>query len=767
MPSEFRNDLLLRFFENIPYVTTSEQGLNFVKKIIGDHGIFSDGSFLKTDLGADFFLKLTEADPESALDCLERTVGMWGKEELLKFTTGRRETVWALEKIAVWRQLFVRASKLLLALGEAENEECANNASGVFAGLFSFGFGRLAPTEAMPQDRLPVLKEAIYSDSKERRTLALDACDIALKTGHFVRLVGAEHQGIRREPNLWMPKTYGELFDVYIKVWQLLYERLDDLPEDEREKGIEVLFHHASGLAQISDLSNMIIDTLINISHKPYVKKKEILSQIIKILHYDGKNLPENIRCRLEQLRDELTGTDFSSLMKRYVGMQLREDEYDEKGKKTDIVRVQIARLANEVITNTRLLRSELHWLVTKEAQNGYVFGYELGKKNEGYSLLPQLLNAQRNAGVNASEYFLGGYLRAVFEKDKKKWEDILDNVTYDERLAQLVPNLIWRSGISDKAAMHIINLAKQGVIKANEFGIFCYGIVVIKLSEPIFKKWIEFLVSQTVIDSISIALDLYYSYYLFNRPKRKLPLQLTLRLLLHLPLFKKPDSGTRGQMDVYNWTKIAMKFVELYPSESLEIANKILEHFGEEGTISGGFFSQTQEVINEITKLCSEEVWGTIKKYLGTPIDTRAFHIKEWLHGSEHSPSGEEGVLPLFPQNLIMQWVEEDIENRAWYLASFTPKLLFREEGKICWAREVLIRYGDRKDVRNELIANFSTEGWSGPASLHYQKKKDKLLKLKEGEDNENVKHWIDEYVRSIDEDIKRAKIKEERRGF
>jgi hypothetical protein len=767
IPSEFRKDLLLRFFENIPYATASEQGLDFVIEILGEYNIFSDGAFLKTDLGADFFLKLTEADPESAIDCLERTVGKWGEEELLKFTTGRREVVWALEKIAVWGKLFLRAARLLLALGEAENERCANSASGVFAGLFSFGFGKLAPTEASPQDRVPVLKEALYSDSKERRILALDACDIALKTGHFVRLVGAEHQGIRREPNLWMPKTYGELFDAYIKVWQLLYERLDYLTEDEKGKVIEILFQHTSGLAQISNLSNMVIDTLINISQKPYVNKKEILPHIIKILHYDGKNLPENVRRRLEQLKDELTGTDFSSLMKRYVGMLLWEDEYDEKGKKTDTVKVQIERLAGAVIANTRLLETELNWLVTEEAQNGYAFGYELGKKDEGYPLLPQLLNAQRNAVAKSSEYFLGGYFRAVFEKNKKKWEDILDNVANDERLAQLVPNLVWRSGMSDKAAVLILNLAKQDVIKATNFGIFRYGRTVIQLSEPIFKKWIEFLISQTDTDSISIALDIYYSFYLFNKPKRKLPLQLTLRLLLHTSLFKKPDSGTRGQMDEYNWTKIAMKFIELYPRNSLKIAYKILEHFGEDGTIVEGFFSQTQEAINEITKLYPEKIWGTVTKYIGPPIDSRAFYIKEWLHGSEHTPGGEEGILPVFPSNIIWQWVEKDKEKRAWYLASFIPKTLFREEVRICWAREVLIRYGGHKDVRNELMANFSSEGWSGPGSEHYNKKKDDLLKFKENEDNENVKRWIDEYIRTIDEDIKREKIEEERRGF
>lgn len=62
---------------------------------------------------------------------------------------------------------------------------------------------------------------------------------------------------------------------------------------------------------------------------------------------------------------------------------------------------------------------------------------------------------------------------------------------------------------------------------------------------------------------------------------------------------------------------------------------------------------------------------------------------------------------------------------------------------------------------------ANFYTEGWSGPASLHYQQKKEQLLAFKEGEDNENVKRWLDEMIGSLDKQIEHEKIQEERRGF
>ena len=135
------------FYEMFVYAAGSKVATQIVKELLSKDGPFQNDAILKTELGASFFLALTEADPQSALECLKRTIGKWTKEELLQFTTGRREVVWALEKIAVWRDLFGDAARLLLTLGEAENETYSNNASGIFAQLVSPARGQVAPTE--------------------------------------------------------------------------------------------------------------------------------------------------------------------------------------------------------------------------------------------------------------------------------------------------------------------------------------------------------------------------------------------------------------------------------------------------------------------------------------------------------------------------------------------------------------------------------------------------------------------------------------------
>jgi hypothetical protein len=117
-----------------------------------------------------------------------------------------------------------------------------------------------------------------------------------------------------------------------------------------------------------------------------------------------------------------------------------------------------------------------------------------------------------------------------------------------------------------------------------------------------------------------------------------------------------------------------------------------------------------------------------------------------------------------LFPIDEIWKWVDGNIEIRAWHLASFIPKGLFREKGKVCLAREILVRYGTQEKVRNNLRANFWTGGWTGPASLHYESKKQKLLDFREGETDKNVLEWIDGFIRSLDKQIEMSKAEEER---
>ena len=751
------------FYEMFVYAAESDAASKIVEDLLGPNGPFRDDEYLKTRLGSRFFLALAEADPKSALKCLMRTMGTWDRDALFHFTTGRRDVVWALEKIAMKRDLFVDAARLLLALGEAENEGWSNNASGTFAGLFSPGPGRVAPTEASPAERLPVLKEAFESGSKERRLLAVKACNEGLEFDHFSRMSGAEYRGLRNDIDFWEPKTYGELFDAYRQVWQLLSEQLVCLPEDEREAAIEILLQHASRLARRPNLSDMVLDTVQLLSDKIYVDNRLLIKTVVEFLHHNGKDLPDDMRQRWKQLRDELIGSDFYSMMQRYVGMNLLVDAFDENENYFEEGHPQVHTLAQQAVEAPHLLQSELPWLVTTEAYNGYAFGYQLGKKDNGFALLSTLLEAQRNAGENASAFFLGGYFRALFEINVAEWEKQLDVLVEDNVLNVLIPELTYRSGMTNPAGLRLLKLAKAELMSVNDFVLF-FGST-IDLSDKIFIEWIKFLLNCSNNLAVPIALKLHYFYYIYNKQEPDLPRDLTFQLLVRPTQFENLIPNQMNSMTDHYWTEIAKAFLNLYPKKSLEFVEQVFPHFGKGGTIFDAFNTEACSVLTELTQQYPEQVW----KYVSKRLEGRDFFFEKWLKEGDSKETlpimDEKGVLNLIPREKIWEWIGDDVEDRAWYFAyRIVPKTFSVDEWQNSLVRAFLIRYGSREDVRRNLKANYSTEGYSGERSLHLEEKRERLLRIKADEVDRNVKRWLDEYIQELAEDIERARIDEER---
>ena len=807
-----KSELVEWFYEMFQYAAESEAASKIVTDLLGPDGPFRDGDYLNTKLGSRFFSALTEADPKSALRCLRRTLGTWDKETRLQFTEGRRYVIWALEKIAVWRDLFADAARLLLALGEAENEGCSNNASGVFARLFSPGDGPVAPTEASPEERFPVLKEAFESGSKERRALALKACDVALESRHFSRMAGPEYQGLRKEPQLWNPQTSDELRDAYRRVWQLLSNQLTRLPEDEREKAAVILLGHAGRLGKIPDLGNAAVGTVRTIAQEKYLGKKQVIEAISKTLFYAGKSMRPETRQRWEQLKAELVGSDFPSMMQWYVGMDLFIDQVDEDWNHVDQAQPQLEKLADQVVENPSLLQPELHWLVTEEAKNGLRFGYELGQRDSEFSLLPMLLGAQREASENSDSYFLGGYFRAMFDTDVALWEQEIERLVEDSKLNVLIPLLTrYSRGMTDKIGLRLLELAESRIISVSEFGVL--GTAIESLSDEVFTEWIEFLLGFTDKSVVSIALDLYHRYYIFRKSAptlsrdltfrllshpslfdesdgspfnpmatshwseiakaflnfvvRKLasvlPRYLTFRLLSHPLLFDESDGSPFNPMVTSHWSEIAKVFLNLDPEKSLELAKLVLNHFGEEGSIFN-YDSDICAVLTEITKRYPAEVWDHVSNLLENQNFSRTFALERWLADRE---SSEEGAFAHIPPEKIWEWVDEEPEKRSVYLARrMVLTSLSAETWPTSLARGLLVRYGHVvENLGGTLMSNYAMGGWHGPASLHYEGIKEELLRIETGENEENVKRWIDDYVDSLEQHyIEPARIEEER---
>jgi len=662
--------------------------------------------------------------------------------------------VWALEAIAIWRELFSGAAQLLLSLAEAENEDISNNATGVFADLFSLGQGAAAPTEASPAERFPVLENAVRSESTLRREIGFKAAERALQTHGVGRFIGSEYQGLRRLPNLWIPKTWGELYDAYRRVWRLLTERLPSLEDAEQARVVKIMTSACRGLLLNPHLFEMIVDTLRLIGTDFRSNRQHVVEALEVSIHYDGKAFEPQQRKVLESLRAELIDTDFHSMMERYVGMNPVLDYFDDAGQYVEGKHdSKISSLASTAKENLELLRAELPWLLTSQTANGFHFGRALAHVDTAYKLLPTLLEAQAHER-NSNAFFLSGYFAHMFSHQLELWEETLDEIGEDDALSRHLIELTWRSGMTSRAANRILSLLDSQRLVPSDLQMFAYGGVIRRVPEPAFKGWIEHLLaSDKTVDAV-VAINLIHYYYALPTTLGLLPKDLTLRALTARALFENYQEPRRTNAE-YDWVQVANLYLKQHPTDAVKIAERLIESFGQEGVLNSSYNSQTDEVLLSIAKREPIEVWRLVAKRLGPPIDSRAFRLGRWLR---------DGGITRLASAELWAWIDEDIEHRAWYAATFIPAVLTHSAEHPSLARELLIRYGDREDVRRNLHANFGTEFWSGPASAHYQAKRERVAATRAKESEPNVLRWLDEALDSIDFRIEQELIHEER---
>ena len=247
-----------------------------------------------------------------------------------------------------------------------------------------------------------------------------------------------------------------------------------------------------------TNLAELVVTTWRELFDRGWVEQERLLEHIVNFLHFHRKEMPEVLRTQLETLREDVVGKGFSSNFRRYVGMDLLVDKYDQDGKVTNANVTKIKELAQTCFEKPDLLRAEFSWLVTDKASNGYLFGYELSKVDTNLTLLSDLLAAQAQPLERRTGFFLGGYLRAIFERNVERWEVELDRIKNDSVLRKFIAELTWRSGVSDRAMMRILDLARSGEIPLLQLRHFSYGGALQHVSEPVLEEMVTFCCSKT-----------------------------------------------------------------------------------------------------------------------------------------------------------------------------------------------------------------------------------------------------------------------------
>jgi predicted DNA-binding ribbon-helix-helix protein len=750
------NGLALWFIRMFRYAGDAEAARRVVDNILAADGPFSDRHFLLSGMGSKLIEELAEASPRGTLECMERTIGQWDIDTLERFR-GEQDMIWALEKIAVWPGLFCRAARMLLILAEAENNIQSGRASNTFAELFSLAAGPAAPTEERPEQRLPVLEEALNSHLLFRRQLGIKACGTALCNYGGGRLVGREHQGLRPTAKMWTPQTWEDYFDAYRAVWKLLANVSRDWDVLSRSEANNVLIDAAGGLLHMKPLEKMLFETLDQLAEDDATDLKRLVDKLAWMRRAYHDKLSELAASRIEKLDRHITGSNFASHVRRVIHLSGWNDLVDDDGKHDDAHEKRVSELASQALSDAALLRGVLPDLVCGTNNMVYHFGRKIGQVDEECQYLRTIVDAYRALKDTATQSFLGGYLSSLFAANREKWETVIRELICDDDFMRLASPLAVSSGYTDQAVAEIILQHDKGRLDVESLLSFRYSFQLRELQTDTVQTILDRLFTA---NETSACLDVLAYVYCDKGMPRPLPRQFTLRLLSE----DCADSQPRDHDFGYHWGVVAAQFISQYPEQRDALFNAAMDKI-----CSRGYWYPDEypvnDVVRDLIKADPGGCWAIVASRLETKGRSEARNLVRWL-GSDRSAGSKNlpGPLALFSCEDVLDWVSVAPEVRAVLISQAVPKTLASgNEGKL--ARELLNRYGDIERVCESLAANFLLGGYWGSGVDHYGGMRDEARQWLEVENSMRVRKWIEDYIEQLNRWIKREEIEEERR--
>lgn len=777
--NDLPESLVELFYETFEYVKASSVAGATLKKLFDKSGPLSDYNTLKTDTGSRLFHALSRADPNAALNYLECAMSQWTPDDLYEFIgMQRRNLIYGLERIMFESDLFERGGQLLRNFAEAENEKCANNATGTFCNMFSLV--HMSDTRASPETRLSLLKDTICGQNTTRRSLGLLACKSAVTIRHL-SMSSLANDDLELKPAGWEPDNTEQLQKAYQNVITMMCKKFSELSKDARFTLATIIMNAARPLLhELPSMAEYMVFVLRDI--RDIVGDKALLNRIMEIIEFDAEYIKGAQIAELEKIRDEMIGNDYSSRMMRYVMMDMLVDAIKKNNERSR--KEEIRQLAKESLQNSKIFYEHLASLVTISAKMGGVFGYELAVQDVELTLLPAILDAQRNsASGNAVDdktnaLFLSGYLAGLYSRDKDKWDNIMYDIASDAILSRFFLEIACESGTTDGIGLLILNMIKDDLILIQDFA-KCVSRFRIKPSASVVRQWILALLCDGSFQSLAGSLSLFCQMSVGhddncgdavsvgnNNNNNALSVRndadLVLSLLTHDCFFSDSTDNTLETYPLvsYDWEEIATNLIRQNIGQSYLLCDKILKHMNPK-TNSSWFMMR--RVLDKIAFKSPDRIWNMATQYILNPLDSRGYAISVWMMGFTSTPL-DIVFLERVERKCILEWISNDPHFRAPFVAYCTPPLFKKDSLAI----DLLKRYGNDEKVSSYLQSAFFKEGTvSGSMVEHYKKKKQEAVEYKNHERDVNVHRWIDTYVKKLDEMMHKITITEKRMSY
>lgn len=729
---------------------------DITKQLCGDNSPFGQAEVLNTEEGSRLFRSLVEVNPEATTNTLVRLYGTKSIDELKKVDKGRRNLVWALEKLCFRQVVFSKASKIMFAFAVAENETWGNNATSQFLQLFQ---PTLSGTQANLNERFTLIEFGLNHKESAYRELAMDALARGLSFGHSTRMGGAEKQGSGMALEDNMP-TKGEAHEYWRKILEHL--KVIALNEPERNEIVRSQIQtHIRGLCY-GQAAYLLIPVLNEMIDKFGNNWPELLSSLKQALKFEGGWMSDTEREGFKELIARLTPSleDFAYSYDIIVGTPRFEDVDDS----SDFYERSINKsvdLAEYYVKSVHDKDKYLSIFVRGDQQYAHHFGKkvcELIGEDEITVFFAKLVKEAGEAPADKRNVtILAGIIAGVKDDTRKKV--FTDTIVNDPVLYEYAFSIVCSVDPSLEIIYSLFQLIDAGKRPIGSFTAFKYGRALDHLEIKEVIELSERIASYSK-EGQWTALSILYMFCHSNANNWNECKQ-TIQEILSTPGFIQVERQMQS-LEFYNWQDSVSKLLkEGNPTFAEFIAKEILA-FCDQAEFFLAFDSYIQNALILLLENYFEVVWPVISQGLLSDKEHYYvfYHLKQMLGSHIGGMGNETGIL--FRNNLdeIYEWCQSNQPLAPIRIANMAP-IFHKENNNITWhpfTRRIIDNFGQDEKVRKEISANMGTYSWTG-SIVPLLKSKQKLFRDIENHPITEVSIWATQNLEWLEEQIRQER--------
>lgn len=757
-------EMKLKMVGRLRWVSWSDKVTSFARALLAE--ALPDETALDSEFGSKLLDRFVHLAPDATMEHLDSLLASNSIDELAAFDSGRRYTIWALEKLVFRRQTFDPAARLLLKLGAAENEDWSNNASGQFIGLFQL---YLSGTEATPEEKLLVLDDGLANADERVRKLCVGALDRMLQSGHFSRSGGSEHIGAGEALEDWQPKTYEEIFDYYRAALTRLEKIALSAVDPSREIALNNIGSHLRSLFSIEPMLDEI-KAMIARLREVYPQWNNAALMVNEWLYFDRNDASYEHREKLRAFYDLLLPID-----------KIEQMYYYSSGWATDIHDPDVCyspggdndhdyglNKLNELVDASPNHAAYFFPLVdkflAKPTNSAWIAIVRIAKHvNDPDRLLRYVLEmASSDRDIVVISNLVRNVISGAAQTDRKKALECLELALSVQGLSKSSIEFIAAVGLDDALMRRAVEFVKNDTAEPHQVSAFAFSELLQKIDHTLIEELISTLQTKGEQGAWA-AIDFLGRVLYGSNPKEGWLLESLAQSVTNPALF---DKGRYSAMDWYLWCVLVEKLLDSgriddhFKAQLVDfiISVTAVEEFG----VQLAFDDYAQKILRRLISCSPCLVW---EKYheIRVASDSRVRYRLESLFGANSGSPSKPGVLNSIPQDIYIPWMLEDKEGRIPFILGWI-QLFIKVDDERNWDPcfvEFVDSHVDRPDRLDVLCTRLTTGSWVGSYANKLESERDQLLQLRAMSKNTYVHRWVDQIVSRIGQQI----IEEQRR--